>query len=82
MKKKTAFFSIIALAGIIAAAGIYQSQNNRLSYLTLANIEALADEEQTVDIPCVPDENETCTYPVRLADGTEWDRTDSRMRHI
>lgn len=65
----------------VATIGTYRNSRPRLSDLALANIEALADEEQYVSIPCVIEEECSCEYNVILADGTKGTRIDYGMRH-
>jgi hypothetical protein len=71
MRKK--FLSGSALLAIAAVAGwnvSINSQGDNLSDVSLANMEALAGENDSVSIPCLS-ESGTCTYNCTLADGTK-----------
>ncbi|GEM_PF-6904158 len=80
-KKKFIFYSFVAFCALVAAFGIYQNSNPSLSDLALANIEALANDEQYVKIPCVVDPSNFCEYDVMLADGTTGTRIDYGLRY-
>ena len=71
MKKyvKVAFMAVVAA---VAGYNVYQSQSvmNGMSDFALANVEALAQGEIIVDFPCTINENETCKFTGRLADGS------------
>ena len=65
--KKTTLALVVTLA---TGYGVYTSQQkSELSELALANIEALADNESPVKIPCVDDRNSECKFLTEGADG-------------
>ena len=65
--KKTALALVVTL---VAGYGVYTSQQkSELSELVLANIEALADNESPVKIPCVDDKSSECKFLTEGADG-------------
>lgn len=65
--KKTALALVVTL---VAGYGVYTSQQkSELSELVLANIEALADNESPVKIPCVDDNDSECKFLTEGADG-------------
>lgn len=64
---KTALALVVALT---AGYGVYTSQQkSELSELALANIEALADNEGPVKIPCVDERDSECKFLTEGADG-------------
>lgn len=70
--KKFIKFAFVAAIAAVAGYNVYQSQSvmNGMSDFALANVEALAQGEIIVDFPCTINENETCKFTGRLADGT------------
>ena len=76
---KVAFFAAIALVGGI---NVFNAQKSDvLSDVALANVEALASGEAVVNLPCVMQKDEYCTYIVKLVSGQTQQRTEFDLKN-
>ena len=82
MKKyvKVAFGAVVAA---VAGYNVYQSQSviNGMSEFALANVEELASGEAIVNLPCVMQKDEYCTYIVKLVSGQTQKRTEFDLKN-
>ena len=84
MKKHFVKIAFVAVFAAIAGYGVYTSQKTEtLSDLAMANVEALAQGEGgTVTIPCTPEDESRCTYPLQDAAGNSYNGYSDNMKHI
>ena len=68
--KKITLTALVLVVALTVGYGVYTSQQKfELSELALANIEALADNERPVKIPCVDARASECKFLTEGADG-------------
>ena len=81
--KKLIKFAFIAAIVAVADYNVYQSQSvmNGMSEFALANVEALASGEAVVNLPCVMQKDEYCTYIVKLVSGQTQQRTEFDLKN-
>ena len=82
MKKFIKFAFVVAIAAV-AGYNVYQLQSviNGMSEFALANVEALASGEAVVNLPCVMQKDEYCTYIVKLVSGQTQKRTEFDLKN-
>lgn len=71
MKKKIlGSLAVIAVAAVATFnVHVNMNEDNGMNALSLANVEALAQGESGVTIPCVVEVDATCSYTCTLANG-------------
>ena len=81
--KKFIKFAFVAAIAAVAGYNVYQSQSvmNGMSDFALANVEALASGEAVVNLPCVMQKDEYCTYIVKLVSGQTQKRTEFDLKN-
>ena len=63
MKKNILKATLVAAIGLVASVNVYNAQqSDAMSELALANVEALAQGEVIVGMPCACVPNSTCIY--------------------
>ena len=62
MKKKLISVACLVFAGILTAVGVYQRNHSVFFDTVLANIEALAEGEGVVQVPCLRLYTDDCSF--------------------
>jgi len=83
MKKRILGIFVVAIIAAAAAFNVNFNTNerNELSAISLANVEALAQEEE-VEIPCELSADDTCTYTCKDANGNTFDCNTFGMKRV
>lgn len=84
MKKKILSGIFVLALLTTTGLGVRKSMKSdaKLSNLALSNVEALAQGENSVSIPCEKSTGDTCNFSCTLADGTQGTCSMTNMKKV